>query len=537
MTSEDRDPFDDIVFRRTPGSSMTSTSNDKHDTGKIEQGSIFQELSVDLPPLAPPSLQDEEAYNSSNGLEALVEQDCSNDLIVGSFSKDSTAIDPLIDSSKNQNPTTSSSHKTLTATNVFTLHSLSPAVTNDLILAPEERQADIYKPQHSLSPEVSNQLFFLASEKRRNAGMTKSLLPPHMENNKNTNEEYEELVGPTPINTNLEQESRKKTYLDCSRKDVHRYWIFASLAILIVASSLIGTSLKRVSSIAYGVQYNVWSKKLATTSQMGGLYFGPVGYTFIKFPSTQLSTEVIDTCVSRDGLRVDYHVVYQYKLEKEWIIDAILKYRDYDKWTQLIHASGNSAIQHSCSAWNVTDFQTERLSVQESMFSNLQLKLEGDSGHDDTGIPVATNKTWLFARASSLQLIYVGLPTEYKDAVAEKQREEEDIALAKNERTQSITKATTELKAAEKQAQMIMDRAYNDGNITLTLAGFRADRTLYRFEREIQVFSQAKTFLNLDPNGVVSYVANKLFEKGAGLNAHFGEPAQISRKNLLVNQP
>jgi len=315
--------------------------------------------------------------------------------------------------------------------------------------------------------------------------------------------------------------------LDLSDKAVRKRWFIATVIFIIVVTALIGASLKKVSSVQYGVNYDIYRKNLDSFARQGGLFWGAIGYHFIKFPSTQISTELQDTCVSRDGLRVEFEVVYQYQLKPEWIVDVILEYRDYDKWSQVVHAAGNSAIQHSCSFWNVTDFQSKRLAVQNTMFTNLQLKLEGESESDsDVGV---------YARASSLQLIFVGMPTEYKDAVTEKQGAEEDIALAKNERIQEKTKANTELLAAQKQAQMIMDSAYNEGNITMTLANLKAQQTLYMFGKETQALTQAQEFMVLDTNGVLSYMANKLYAKVPYLSATLGEPARISRKNLLSN--
>ena len=332
--------------------------------------------------------------------------------------------------------------------------------------------------------------------------------------------------------------SMKLNRVDCSNKKVRRNSIIATVCILAIIAGLIGASLKRVSSIQYGVTYDVWKKILSSSHQTGGLYFGPIGYRFIKFPSTQINAATEDICISHDGLRVEYNVSYQYQLKPELLVDAINKYRDYETWTTIIHAAGNSAIQHSCSAWNITDFQSNRLAVQESMFQNVQIKLSGH-GDDDWEMNAVENNSGnngLHARAISLQLKNVELPGLYKNAVEEKQRAEEDILLARNERIQQIIIANTELLAAQQQGQRIEDQAFNDGNITITLANFQANRTMYRFEREIYILSQAQSFLNLNTNGVLSYMANKLFDKVSSLDVHMGEPVKVSRKLVLASQ-
>lgn len=398
---------------------------------------------------------------------------------------------------------------------------LSPSVENDLV----ERRIELNN-LHSSPSEISSNV--LSNEVLQDLQLRTLELGEERRNSAENSDGGTNATDPDPSIIWTAPQTLHRTsnpYLYCSNRIVRRNWIFASLSIIVVISALIGLSLRKVATNEYGVKYDIYSKTLASSSLSGGLYFGPIGYRFIKIPSTQISTEVKDTCVSRDGLRLEIHVVYQYKVDEEWIVDLITKYRDYDKWSQLIHAAGKSAIHHSCSSWNVNDFQARRLAVQNSMFSNLRLKLEG--------VNAELNKTTLFARPTSLQLNYVGLPIEYKNAVAEKQRAEEDIALAKNERSQKLTRETTELKAAEKKAYMVLDRAYNDANVTFTLAKYRANQTLHRFDSETQVLTQAQTFLDLNPNGIISYVANKVFEGNSNLKASFGEPAQISRKNLL----
>ena len=318
------------------------------------------------------------------------------------------------------------------------------------------------------------------------------------------------------------------SYLNCTDKKVRRNWMYSTMISLIVALALIIASLKKVSSTQFGVEYNVWSKKLESVSKAGGLFLGPVGYRFVKFTSTQINADFSDTCVSKDGLRVIVDVSYQYRLYQESIIEVVLKYREFEKWNQVVNFAANSAIQHSCSAWNVTDFQRNRALVQETMFENLQKKIEGDKNTDFS--------RGVYAIASSLQLKNVDLPFQYQEAVEQKQRAEEDILLAKNERIQEKTKADTEFKVAEKQYEILIDQAWNEGNITLIVADTYAQHTLYRFEKEMEVLSQAQAFLSLSTNGVLSYMANKLFATVPHLTVLTGEPARISRKNQLSVQ-
>jgi prohibitin 2 len=287
--------------------------------------------------------------------------------------------------------------------------------------------------------------------------------------------------------------------------------------------------LKKLQSTEYGLEYDKWAKTLDDAAKTGGLHAGPPGYYFVKFPSTQISADIADTCVSRDGLRVKIDVTFQYQMTAEYITQVVEKYRDFKSWATMVEATGNSAIQHTCSEYNVTDFQSLRNAIQDSMLGNMRIKLEGslDEGITDDGV---------YALATSLQLRNIELPQEYKTAVSDKQRAEEDINLAKNQRTQESTKANTSLLAAKEEAQKILDKANNDAKVALTLAQLKAEETAFAFEKEKEVLLQAKEDFNLGPNGILSYMTNQLYAKTTNLDIVMGEPAKISRKNNLQDE-
>lgn len=112
-------------------------------------------------------------------------------------------------------------------------------------------------------------------------------------------------------------------------------WGCFIFVLLITAATLLGVSLKKVESTEYGLEYNIHSKQLDAIAKVGGLHLGPPGYEFIKFPSTFITVDLPSgTCVSRDGLRVEFSVTFQYQMPREWMLPAILKYRNFDKWVR-----------------------------------------------------------------------------------------------------------------------------------------------------------------------------------------------------------
>eukprot|EP00980_Cylindrotheca_fusiformis_P009691 scaffold2141_cov120-Cylindrotheca_fusiformis.AAC.26 len=305
-----------------------------------------------------------------------------------------------------------------------------------------------------------------------------------------------------------------------------KWCIIASVGVvLIVAISLISVTLKKVDSTEFGIQYNIHKKELDDAAKTGGLFPGPPGYRFIKFPSTFITVDPDDrTCVSYDGLLVTFSVTFQYQMTEPNLLPAVQKYRDYHKWATTVEEAGLSAIHHSCSEFRVTEFQSKRGIIQAKMDENLRLKLSGDPENGLEGVN---------AVAVSLQLRYIGLPPEYKNAVAEKQAAEEDIALAVAQRRQETTKADTELLRAKEEARKILDTAVNEAEVLLTEARLKAEETLYSFEKEAEALVEVKEALGLSIDGVLAYMTNMLISDASDVRVTTGEPVQLSRKELL----
>jgi len=146
-------------------------------------------------------------------------------------------------------------------------------------------------------------------------------------------------------------------------------------------------------------------------------------------------------------------------------------------------ASGNSAVHHTCSEFNVSNFQNKRGEIQTTMEDKIRTKLEETEDDGSDGV---------YARAISLQLSNVDLPDEYRQAVADKQAAAEYIILAQNQRTQEATKAETTLLAAQEEARIINNTAINDAEILLTEAEIKAQETTFAFKTEAGVLCPSR---------------------------------------------
>merc|ERR1711933_290204 len=97
----------------------------------------------------------------------------------------------------------------------------------------------------------------------------------------------------------------------------------------------------------------------------------------------QITEELEDVCLSRDGLRVGFSVKFQYKILEEWLVPAVLKYRNFETWAKVVKSAGESAIHHSCADFKISSFQNERGVIQQKMEEKLSLKL---AGTEQTGV-------------------------------------------------------------------------------------------------------------------------------------------------------
>lgn len=206
------------------------------------------------------------------------------------------------------------------------------------------------------------------------------------------------------------------------------------------------------------------------------------------------------------------------------VLPAILAYRNYDKWASTVEQAGLSAIHHSCAEFSVSEFQNKRGGIQSAIMDNLRLKLEGDETTGEQGVN---------AVAVSLQLTYIHLPEEYNAAVAEKQKAEEDIALAIAQRKQETTKANTNMLKAKEEARKIKDTANNEAEVLLTEARLKAEETLYSFQKESDALVEVKSKLNLTTEGVLAYLSNSMLAEADKLKVTMGEPSRLSRRDEL----
>ena len=162
--------------------------------------------------------------------------------------------------------------------------------------------------------------------------------------------------------------------------------------------------------------YDWHTKSLADEAMLGGLHLGPPGFKFIKFPSTYLGFDIVNsTCVSKDGLRVQFSVTFQFQLPMEWVKPVVEKYKDLGSWYPVVVAAGRSSVQHTCSLFEISNFQNSR-----GVFRAAWRRSCARSSRDQTW-----TASVVCTPAPSLQLSNIELPQDYRDSVTEKQQASE----------------------------------------------------------------------------------------------------------------
>ena len=331
---------------------------------------------------------------------------------------------------------------------------------------------------------------------------------------------------------------------------------FFILVLVVLSCTLIGTSVQRLRSngtpnrttplrprslttppwtsfifdAEYGLAYDWHTKSLADEAMLGGLHLGPPGFKFIKFPSTYLGFDIVNsTCVSKDGLRVQFSVTFQFQLPMEWVKPVVEKYKDLGSWYPVVVAAGRSSVQHTCSLFEISNFQNSRGIIQGSMETKLREKLEGPNLDGIGGV---------YARAISLQLSNIELPQDYRDSVTEKQQASEDITLAINQRTQRPPKPPRSCSARE-EAKKINNTAVNEAAVILTEANLHKTEIEYGLQQETLAYAAILDNTDsrneqLSKEGLLAFIGNRLFEEHPGVvRASLEEPARASWKAEL----
>ncbi|XP_063411792.1 uncharacterized protein LOC134694680 [Mytilus trossulus] len=264
------------------------------------------------------------------------------------------------------------------------------------------------------------------------------------------------------------------------------------LVVIITVITVVSTSLKKLDSEEIGIKYDTIRKILENTTEREGLHTGLPGFKFIIFPSvyTSLTFNHLES-FNKDGVQIVLDVTYQYKVRSDKLREVILEFRDKDGYTKILKYEGESAIHETCSHFNTSQFQAERANFQVKVKENIMVRYKK-----------------LNAEMTDLQVNNIARPTEYESAIRSKERAREDIRVANNERPRLLTEAETQIREAETQAKIIIDKADSAARILANRGLTEAQAIIAQFEKEAEAYTKIveASGLGFTIDGFISYL-------------------------------
>lgn len=288
-------------------------------------------------------------------------------------------------------------------------------------------------------------------------------------------------------------------------------------AIAVVGLILIIASARKLNSYELGIKYDNIAKTLSDTVNGEGLHFGPPGFSYIIFPSVYKTMEFRDiSCLNKDGVVIDVDVSYQFKANAKHMRILVEQFEHFEGYKKVLYASGKSAVHDSCANFSTTEFQTDRGRFQESLRETMRKYCE-----------------YLYCELNDLQVNSVQRPLAFESAVKDKEAAKENIRVAENERPRLLLQAETELEQAKKQAEIINNNAETQAKIISNKANTEGESLRYQYEKDLDVYKNAKKSQGLDNDALISYMTIRaISESKNDINLALKSPAKTSYQSV-----
>jgi prohibitin 2 len=268
--------------------------------------------------------------------------------------------------------------------------------------------------------------------------------------------------------------------------------IFTVLSVLAMTIMLIAASVKRLDANETAIMYDTVKKEFVDVKGPG-LYNGPPFFSWIIFTAVFKQVDLALTCVTRDGLPVNLQVSFQYVPLPEALKEIALKYRDQDKYDTIVSYSSQAAIQVACTSFDISDYQNSRPIIQT--------KIEEQ---------IVKNLKYLKADAIAAQLVNVEVPNDWNLAVSDKQKQQQDIVLASNERNQSLYQAQLNMSLAIQDALITNQTAMANITAIQNIAEQNSTAVIQQYSTLEQIFISMMVNYKLDFVGLVGFLKNQV---------------------------
>lgn len=287
---------------------------------------------------------------------------------------------------------------------------------------------------------------------------------------------------------------------------------------IIMAIILIACSLETLESTEMGISYNAPQAILDDEVKEEGLHNKPPFGYFIKWPRTHQTLHQEVKGMSADGVVVSCEVAFQYKVAEKELMQLTLNYQDFDNYKTILQLKSRSGIRNACMKFTAQEFQTKRAAVQTEMYQEVTSRL--NAGNMD-------------ALVLDLQLTSILRPPKYESAVDAKEQARNNIDRIKNQKTEKVTVAQTNLQkvtvnanktllTATTHAAVVTKQAEADG--TVIYSQYAAQGALYKSIRETR---------GLSSEGLLAYIGTRLVDELTGMTVGIDAPARMSYGTTL----
>jgi regulator of protease activity HflC (stomatin/prohibitin superfamily) len=256
-------------------------------------------------------------------------------------------------------------------------------------------------------------------------------------------------------NRNRNQDRNEEGDIECACNTKPLCWLgssFCCIGVLLVVI-LIPLSIKDVNHEEYALRYEGLTKELDTTHvyEEGKYIFEPQTelFKYNKIVGTvAFRGDSLLECLSKDGIIIYANVVFQYQLRKSELFDIFWEFGEESSLKELFVSVAKDSVRNVIARYEAIQFYGERSTIESAIGNQLSQDFIESGTHADI---------------TFLQLENYDFPDELSNAIFDKQRGEQDLDTANNEREGALTGAETALLLAEVEAEQRNIQAVAEG--------------------------------------------------------------------------
>ena len=253
----------------------------------------------------------------------------------------------------------------------------------------------------------------------------------------------------------------------------------------------------------YGLNYSWISKSISPNIKENGLYFIGIGHSFIKFPKTVQTIEFSNQKSANkgpiqsrtsDGLEVTIEISFQYILTKDRIYELYNKYGS--NYNYIFQNIAIHALTEEATKYTAYNFFMDRGKIKDDFqyeLNNIFEKL-------------------CYSSIVFLQLRSVDLPSLFEESIQESEVKKQDILRAKAEQNKIMIEVDTQIKAAEFQKDVIINKAEGEAEAIYKQNKADVESLVKMQETQVNVYKNLKSTLGLNNQKLLNLMKSKLIK-------------------------